>query len=78
MFAEQNLVAGTGIGTGQQAQGFVGAGAAYDAGGVEPVARADCGAKVRRAAIGIAMQLAGQGLIGCDGFRARSQGAFIR
>jgi hypothetical protein len=78
MLAVEHLVAGAGIGAGEQAENLVGAGAADNALGIEAVARADRLAQRDGAAIRVAMHAGGGLVIGLDGARARAQSALVR
>ena len=77
VFAEQDLVARARVGPRQQAQNFVGPGAANYTVGIKPVPRADRFAQFNRCAVRVAMQRAGEGLVCFDRLGARAERTFV-
>ncbi len=77
VLGEDRFVAGAEIGLGEQVQQFVGARAADDPVGVEPVGGRDCLAQRRRGAVRIACEFPGARLERLNGFGTRPEWGFI-
>ena len=77
MGAVKHLVAGAGIGAGQQPQQLIRSGAADDPGGIKPIEPRQTVPQGRGMAVRISMHLGGGVPVGFHGARAGTQSAFV-